>query len=38
VQRDQEVRTAARGSGKSAIYVADLLDSRDWILNSSVKR
>jgi hypothetical protein len=28
---------AVSGCGKSAIYVADLLNSRDWILNSSTK-
>jgi hypothetical protein len=28
---------AVNGCGKSVIYVADLLNSRDWILNSSVK-
>jgi hypothetical protein len=28
---------AVSGCGKSAIYVADLLNSRDWLLNSNVK-
>jgi hypothetical protein len=28
---------AVSGCGKAAIYVADLLNSRDWILNSNTK-